>query len=181
MTALEATLRFRPSYLKMLFDRVDPRLSGAFGNRILIRPDYHGPMEYVFRATEFWCPYRPDKPSSLEYVRTFDIHGQMGVVDLRTVSPYLMVRLLNVRGTDYSEAGVYVSSGQKVTFTTVAIGTLPKLADGDEPDPGYFEGIQSIQAGPPLEPSFIASPPQAEVSAVEALRMGLRWARCLQA
>jgi len=186
--AIAATKESSPDLWVSLCEAVDPRKRGRRGGTFALRPNFEGSIERVLLECE-WSPYdlTGSIPPACRAFRTYDMQGYMGVVELKTLSPYLMVRLQasDLDGGLY-EAGVFIERGNQVPFVTIVLG--PDLVD-------IRKSVWSFFPGPPLRPSSLAmferiatqSPevPEylrlyaSEMTVFEAMNHGMEWARCL--
>jgi len=165
--AIDATTESDPEFWKRVCDQNDPRVTKV-GGVLSIRPGYEGNIESALRTCE-WSAYEvPEVIAPMAIFRTFDFAGTMGVVDLRTLSPYLLVRLLDPNRTGLSEAYIYRDRGEVVPFITMTLG------------PGKRETVWTFHPGPPIPPSTVPTRPayESEITVAKALKLGLKWAKC---
>lgn len=164
--AIAATQESDPGFWKMLCDLNDPRVTNV-GGVLSIRPGYTGDIGSALKACE-WSVYEaPGVSFPRVILRTFDLAGSMGVVDLRTLPLHLPVRLLDVARTGLVEAYIGQDRGAVAPFTTITLG----------PRAGR-EIVWTFHPGPPVRPSVIAHQDKPEITVEEALKLGLKWARC---
>lgn len=174
--AIEATKRLEPERWERLCAECDPRLPDAKGGLLSINPNYKGTIEAAIRECG-WSKWKPDLPPNLTAFRTLDLSGSLGVVALKSLNPYLAVRLVasphpERLGWDYATAGVFWKPKDPSPYVTIVLNT--RSSD-------QVEEVLFLHPGPPNYPSIVLSPTQEieEITVFEALNRGLRWAKCL--
>jgi len=176
--AIDATKVYSRSYWDQICAQRDPRRSTAAGSVLALRSSYQGSIEDALRSAE-WAEFEHKEITKGVFgFRTFDLQGQFGIVDLRSIPKEVAsvekVLLIDPKETGFAEAQIARPRGQDVAYVTILLGASPN-------DPNV-EIVWTFFPGPPISPSQLANPgfAQREVTVAEAVHLGLQWAKCVE-